>query len=138
MSRLNDVKGYALAGTIIGQASLVEGLIDSILADHYSSDSGEGDFRNDLLMGDILTLSTKYKLLRKIAERKGIKTTKPDRSNFYEWKNIRNIVAHSKPGLDTTSGRYAVECNGEYYFLDDLVREFGVYQDKLREYLEKF
>jgi hypothetical protein len=138
MSDLVDIKGYALAGVVIGQASLVEELIDDILADFYSGGSGKISFRDDLLLGDLLSLSDKYKLLKKIAKRKGVATTKLDNKNFYKWKEIRNIVAHSKPGIDKDTNRYAVECSGELYFLDDLVRKFGVYQDSLREYLDKF
>lgn len=138
MSNLVDIKAYALAGTIIGQASLVEGAIDDILTGFYSDSPDENNFREDILLGDILTLSDKYKLLRKIAKRKGITTTKTEKTNFYEWKEIRNIVAHGKPGMDQKTKRYAIECSGEHYFLDDLVKDFGKHQDKIREYLAKF
>lgn len=138
MDRTVDVGGYALAGTIIGQASLVEGVIDDILAGFYSNTPSEGGFRNDILLGDVLTLSDKYKLLRKIAKRKDITTTKLDKDNFHKWKEIRNIIAHGKPGKDQNTNRYAIECSGQHYFLDDLVREFGEYQDGLREYFAKF
>ena len=129
----------ALIGRVITQATSIECMIDSYIAEFYTR-CPDGYYQESYLafIYDIMndrgvSLGTKKRILLKIYKREFGKANRPNSSLFDKWLQIRNKFAHGTYITDK-----GILYGGEYFDVTELANEHAELQIRINAELQKF
>ncbi|MFZ1301635.1 MAG: hypothetical protein WAQ27_03645 [Candidatus Microsaccharimonas sp.] len=132
-----------LIARVITQVSIVEHLIDSIIADYYTNSvPGTNDhrslvFQTDILSDKYMTIFQKKDILFKVFKRvDATRLIKGDKKAFDDWIHIRNIFAHGK----VIHGQLDAQMHfqGQFYDIDKEAQRHAELQRKVLEIIERY